>query len=353
MRNDVLYYPFFVPQTNDWLASVLLWWEKLYLIWPEGTMTDNKCVSELIESGVIGTVDPTNETYWIVPQFVETILAPRIRNIAMDPASISESIVLHQGKLGPLLDYLDSVESQIGKRYIKVGYQGVRLDKTIEVPYMSFLSAKLSEKPVHPNLTHQVDTITDDENYIKYFGTIAQNFSKTSLKDRLDADTAVLVCLKDMSINLFDFDQHKIDGLLSFRRDSFQDREKFRDHVAELVAVLRKASEIKGEERADFVRPTVSKLKAGLSELEKKISGTKLRAKIGDLGAVVAGGISAVAGPGVAIGVTVVGIAASETARAHQVREIKTESPLTYLYEVKKTFGSQTLLKRIKRKILR
>lgn len=348
MRATAVYYPYFVPSEAKWLASALLWWEELYLIWPKGVRIWNPVVQELVRLQAIRTIDPSYEVISRAPEFIEQVLNPNIDTIAKDPPSFSESIYLHSAKLGPLTDYLDSVAHEIGKRYVVLPAGDIRLDKRIEVPYMSFLADKLADNPSGDWSAPSADTVTDDERYLRYFGKVRTVPGAELRRDRVEADKAVLLTLRDVALELEDFSVRAVDDLARFRDEYRKERENFRRHVAELVANIKLASQLSGQEGLDLIQEASDKLKKGLSDLEKQVRGTRLRVRLGDLGAVLVGIISLPAGPLIAGGVTVVGIAVSEVAAEHQVQEVLEQSPLTYLYRAKRGLGRTGMLARVR-----
>lgn len=348
MRATALYYPYFIPQDDAWIASALLWWEELYLIWPEGISTSNPVVQELIKLKAILTTDPSYEAIFNAPEFLEEVLQPNMSSIVKAPPSFSESIGLHRAKLGPLTDYLDSMEHDYGQRYIVSPDNYVHLDKNIEVPYMSFLADKLAEDPMHAYPASPADAVTDDENYLQYFGKVRIVVDDDIPRDRSEADQAVLLTLKDVVLEFDEFSLDNVEDLVKFRERNIEERQQFRDHMAELFASIKHASQLKGDDRIDVVQEASSKLKAGLADLEKQIKGTKLRTRFQDLGALVVGIMSSAGGPLVAGGVIVIGIGFSELSARHQIRETIELSPLTYLYKAKKSLSRSGWLSRLK-----
>jgi len=348
MRATAVYYPYFVPSEAKWLASALLWWEEIYLIWPQGVGTWNPVVQELMRLQAIRTIDPSQQVISWAPEFVEQVLKPNIDSIAKAAPSFSQSIYLHSAKLGPLTDSLDSVAREIGKRYAVGSGGDIRLDKRIEVPYMSFLADKLAENPAGDWSIPSADTVTDDEHYLRYFGKVRTVPDAELRTDRVEADKAVLVTLRDVALELEDFSVHAVEDLAKFRDEYRKERKRLRSHMAELVANIKLASQLRGDEGVDLVEETSRTLKRGLFDLEKQIRGYRLRARICDLGAVLAGITSLPSGPLIAGAVTVGGITVSEWTTEHQVQEILEQSPLTYLFRAKRMLGRRGLVARVR-----
>jgi len=353
MRTTALYYPYFVPQDDAWLASALLWWEEVFLIWPRGIQTSSEVVLELMEAQAIRTVDPSDDVMAYAPEFVETVLKPHLGSLGETAPDMSEAIYLHSAKLGPLTSCLDSVETSIGRRYSIASDEYVTLDKAIEIPYMSFLARKLSANPTRMWPASPADVVSDDSLYLQYFGGFEALPGNGLTKARAEADQAVLMTLKNAALGVADFNSRQVEELLRFRDDHRGERERYRRHVASTIASLKLAGAVRGDEASDLVQDASCELTRGLGDLEKQIRGTRLRAKLADLGVVLLGALTFPASPPMSVATTVIGLASSEAVAEHQARDTKAQSPYTYLYQAKRSFPEGRRITRLGRSLWR
>jgi hypothetical protein len=348
MRPTALYYPYFVPKNNEWLASALLWWEKLYLIWPEDIDASDPVIKEMIMANAVGRVDPTMTAIQFAPEFVDTVLRPNFDLFSHQPPSFSQSIPLHNAKVHYLVEDLKSVINRIGERYKVISSDYVLLDKAIEIPFMNFLADKLASNADSSNYYEASDPVTDDVEYLKHFGNIRniivkENTIKNSNKNEINIeDQANLIVFEDIALELKNITPKMVDELMDFRNQTQDSRKMYRKAVAKLFAATKQASNGLEKNRKDEILEAKKELLEELEKIEKQIHGTQIRAKYCDLAAFMGGIISLPGGPGIAAGVAAVGIIANEAAAANQVNEIIDQSPYSYLYKVKKEFYKRT-----------
>ena len=365
MNPAAVYYPYFFPQEDVWLASALLWWDKLYLIWPPGVGTSNEVVQELIERGVIDTIDPSDAVTDSVSGFVREVLDPSVDSLATKEPSFGESIYLLRPKVEPLIEYLEQHASVLGKRYQIVDKSNLKLDKEIEVRYMSFLADRLAKDPSRAGDAPEADTVTNDPHYLRYHGGVrTASYARQHARRGL-ADQAIMLAVMDVLVELEDFTLAQVDHLENFRKENAKERKRFREDMALLLASVQEASALIGAGRSAGVERCHTKVLDGLKGLEVKLEALNLRTRRQCLGVLVAGGVNAAhgalrAGPpahaaGAALTAAVatgIGIGVTACVANDQRRETLDESPFTYLYQVKRRFGRRGMIARAARKVI-
>ena len=154
MTRNALYFPYIRTPEDAWFTRVLLYWDSVGTIVPEGLQDDSEFVSprmaELREVGMLLPISPLSEV-WQVPRFLEEFVSflendQGIQRLRRRPSAELSFEKVHVGKLGALADYL--VDQGLARHADGPGWElWLDVERRTAGLFMAYLAAGLGALP--------------------------------------------------------------------------------------------------------------------------------------------------------------------------------------------------------------
>jgi hypothetical protein len=229
MTRDALYFPYIRTPEDAWFTRVLLYWDSVGTIVPEGLEDNSEFISprmaELRDVGMLAPITPLAEV-WQIPRFLDVFVSfleadEGIQQLRQRPPGDLAFEKIHVGKLGVLADYL--VDQGLARSTDGPGWElWLEVERRTAGLFMAYLAAGLGALP-----TVRMDPITDQAN---------------AMAALVGLDTTAGLTLKrarDLRLNVLEAllpgpsDAIEVKALMRFKEEHRDALAAFRDRVDE------------------------------------------------------------------------------------------------------------------------
>jgi hypothetical protein len=347
MRDAVLYYPYFEPRSDSRTATMLLWWDKLFLIRPAGLSARSDFVSALEHKNMVNALAPEGHSERISDAFRAEKLVPCLDEIARKAPDFSHSDFILDAKLGNLRRHLDELRPRIGERYRNAEQGRVKMDKDLGSRFMTFLAERMAKVAGSRSNGPRTDIVADGVSYLRYLRQIPQSTDVKSDRRLAQADQAVLLLLGKCAPRLDELPSDRIGAFIKFRQsdESAAWRRRFRGHVLELVGRLHSAEQLGNIVQPDYFKQVYATLESETLDVIRALGKIKIAARRQSLLALLSGGAAAFLGnPVAAIVGTGLALQVIEYNEQDQVTKTTEGAAVSYFLRARRQLLGQPLV---------